>query len=311
MEKPRIVVVGSSNTDMVVKLEKLPRPGETVIGGDLIIAAGGKGANQAVASARLGGQVAFIARVGADMFGKQAIQSFQEEGLDIQYVVEDATSPTGVALIFVDREGENSIAVAPGANNKVSEGDVVTAKEKIAAAQVMLLQLETPIETVSSAARLASEEGVEVILNPAPAGQLPDSLLRHITVLTPNESESQLLTGVDVKDVGSAEKAARILLEKGLAIVIITMGAKGAFLVTEDRATLIPTTKIAAVDTTAAGDAFNGALAYALAMEEPLEDAVRFANFAGAFSATKLGAQPSLPTREELLRFRANEGDSQ
>ncbi len=311
MEKPKIVVVGSSNTDMVVKLEKLPRPGETVIGGDLIMAAGGKGANQAVASARLGGQVTFIARVGADMFGTQAIQNFKEEGLDIEHVVEDGTSRTGVALIFVDREGENSIAVAPGANNKVSAEDVGAAKEKIAAAQVMLLQLETPIETVDYAARLASEKEVKVILNPAPAAQLDDSLLRHITVLTPNESESEHLTGVNVRDVGSAEKAARILREKGIANVIITMGAKGAFLVTEDWAGLIPTITIAAVDTTAAGDAFNGALAYSLAREEPLVDAVRFANFAGAFSATKLGAQPSLPTHDELLRFRANEGDSQ
>ena len=275
------------------------------------MAAGGKGANQAVASARLGGQVTFIARVGADMFGKQAIQNFKEEGLDIEHVVEDGTSPTGVALIFVDREGENSIAVAPGANNKVSVEDVASAKGKIAAAQVMLLQLETPIETVDYAARLASEKGVKVILNPAPAAQLDDSLLRHITVLTPNESESQLLTGVNVKDVASAEKAARILREKGIANVIITMGAKGAFLGTEDRAELIPTITIAAVDTTAAGDAFNGALAYALARKEPLGDAVQFANFAGALSATKLGAQPSLPTYDELLRFRANEGDSQ
>lgn len=303
MGKPKIVVVGSSNADMVIKLERSPRPGETVIGGDFIMAAGGKGANQAVAAARLGGEITFVARVGADMFGKQAIQNFQEEGINTDYIVVDDDNPSGVALIFVDRNGENSIAVASGANNKLSEKDVAAAGEKIAGAQVMLLQLETPVETVRYAARLASEAGTKVILNPAPARQLDEALFRTITILTPNESEAELLTGVKVEDEKSAKQAVHVLRKKGVANVIITMGSQGAFLITNDQAVLIPTKKITAVDTTAAGDAFNGALAYALAMEESLDKAVRFANLAGAFSATKLGAQPSMPTREELRQF--------
>jgi len=302
MEKPKIVVVGSSNTDMVIKLERLPDPGETIIGGDFIMAAGGKGANQAVAASRLGGEVTLIARVGTDLFAKQAIQNFKEEGINTDYIVEDNANPSGVALIFVDRKGENSIAVASGANNRLSEENVAAAKEIIACAHVMLLQLETPIETVRYAAHLASEAGVKVILNPAPAKQLDEALFRTITVLTPNENETELLTDVKVEDEESAKQAAQLLRKKGVTYVIITMGAKGSFLATEDRSVLIPTRKVTAVDTTAAGDAFNGALAYALAKEEPLDEAVRFANLAGASSATKLGAQPSLPTLEELCR---------
>jgi len=305
MDKPKIVVVGSSNTDMLVKVDRLPGPGETVIGGDLVMAAGGKGANQAVAAARLGGDVTFVARVGADMFGSEARKNFDNESLDAKHVIEDGSSPTGVALIFVDGEGENSIAVAPGANRKVSKDDVDSAREEIAVAKVVLLQLEIPLDTVAYAARLASDDGVKVILNPAPAAPIDDSVLRRVTVLTPNESEAEILTGVRVKDIASADKAARTLRERGVAHVIITLGSQGAFLLTEDRATLIPAKRITAVDTTAAGDAFNGALAYALAKDEPMEDAVRFANLAGARSATKLGAQPSLPTYGELDRFRA------
>lgn len=303
MKKPKIVVVGSSNTDMVIKLERLPGPGETIIGGDFIMAAGGKGANQAVAAARLGGDVTFVARVGADIFGKQAIQNFKEDGINTDYIVEDDENPSGVALIFVDRKGENSIAVASGANSKLSEPDVTAAKEKIENACVMLLQLETPLETVRHAAHLASEAGAKVILNPAPARKLDEVLLRMITVLTPNESEAEILTGVKVEEENSAKQAAEVLRKKGVSNVIITMGAKGSFLVTENQALLIPTRKVNAVDTTAAGDAFNGALAYALAKEEPLNEAIRFANLAGAFSATKMGAQPSMPTFDELRQF--------
>ena len=303
MEKPKIVVVGSSNTDMVIKLERLPGPGETIIGGDFIMAAGGKGANQAVAAARVGGNVTFVARVGADMFGKQAIQNFQKEGINTGFIVKDDENPSGVALIFVDRKGENSIAVASGANSKLSVENVAAAEEKISCAQVMLLQLETPLKTVRYATRLASELGSKVILNPAPARELDDALLRLITVLTPNETETELLSGVKVENEKSAKQAADVLRKKGVANVIITMGAKGSFLVTEKQTVLIPTKKVKAVDTTAAGDAFNGALAYALAKEEPLDKAVEFANLAGAFSATKMGAQPSMPTHDELCQF--------
>jgi len=303
MEKPKIVVVGSSNTDMVIKLERLPGSGETIIGGDFIMAAGGKGANQAVAAARLGGEVTFVARVGADMFGKQAIRNFKKEGINTDFIVKDRKNPSGIALIFVDRKGENSIAVASGANGKLSEQDVAAAKQKIESAQVMLLQLETPLETVRYAAHLALEAGAKVILNPAPAIKLDEGLLRMITVLTPNESETELLTGVKVEDEKSAKQAAEVLRTKGIANVVITRGSKGSFLVTEDQSLLVPTKKVEALDTTAAGDAFNGALAYALAKNEPIEDAVRFANLVGAFSATKMGAQPSMPSFDEIQQF--------
>lgn len=303
MKKPKIVVVGSSNTDMVIKMERLPIPGETIIGGDFIMAAGGKGANQAVAAARLGGEVTFVARVGTDMFGKQAIQNFQHEGINTNFIIEDDFSPSGVALIFVDRKGENSIAVASGANRKLSEQDVAKAEEEIKNAKVMLLQLEIPLETVRYAVRLASETGTKVILNPAPARKLDEGLLRMITALSPNESETELLTGVKVEDEKSAKQAAEVLRAIGIANVVITMGSKGSFLVTEDQTVMVPTKKIEAVDTTAAGDAFNGALAYALAKNEPIEDAVRFANLVGAFSATKMGAQPSMPSFDEIQQF--------
>lgn len=303
MEKPKVVVVGSSNTDMVTKLERLPIPGETLIAKGFIMAAGGKGANQAVATARLGGEVTFVARVGTDIFGEQAVQNFQKEGIITDFIVKDNENPSGVALIFVDQEGENCIAVASGANSKLSPEDVTAAKEKIKDAKVLLLQLETPLETVRYAARLASEAGAKVILNPAPARELDEALLNLITILTPNESETELLTGVKVEDERSAKEAAEILRKKGVANLIITMGTKGSFLVTEEQAILIPTKKVKAVDTTAAGDAFNGALAYAIAEQKPLEEAVRFANLTGAFSATKLGAQPSMPTLDELHQF--------
>ncbi len=303
MEKPKIVVVGSSNTDMVIKLKWLPGPGETILGEDFIMAAGGKGANQAVAAARLGGDITFVARVGADIFGEQAIQNFQKEGINTDFIVMDDKNPSGVALIFVDNKGENTIAVASGANNKLSKQDVTAAEQKIKSANVMLLQLETPLETVQYAARLASEAGVKVILNPAPARELDETLLRTITVLTPNESETELLTGIKVEDEKSAKRAAEILKEKGVSDIIITMGAKGSFLIRDNKAVLIPTKEIKAIDTTAAGDAFNGALSYALANKEPLEEAVRFANLAGALSATKLGAQPSMPTYDALRQF--------
>lgn len=299
----KIVVVGSSNTDMVIKLDRLPGPGETLLGGDFIMAAGGKGANQAVAAAKLGGEVTFVARVGADVFGEQAVQGFQKEGINTRFIVEDDANPSGVALIFVDRQGENVIAVASGANGELSEHDVAAAKVEFEGAHVLLLQLEIPVITVGYAAKMATELGVKVILNPAPATALDDSLLRHVTVLTPNESEAEILTEVKVEDEASARQAAQRLLERGVANVIITMGARGALLVTVDQAVMVPTRKVEAVDTTAAGDAFNGALAVAMTEDKSLEKAVRFANMAGALSATKMGAQPSMPTSVELQAF--------
>jgi ribokinase len=299
-----IVVVGSANTDMVVQTERIPKPGETVLGGEFILAAGGKGANQAVSAARLGASVTLVARVGEDIFGDRAIQNFQQEGINTRYVFRDAGSPSGVALIIVDRKGENVISVAPGANGRLSQEDVHLASSAIEKAQVLLLQLEVPLDTVRSAARLAFEAGVKVILNPAPAQELDDDLLSHVSVLTPNETETEILTGIPVSDEESAQRAAAVLHDRGVESVIITMGARGSFISSADTHCLVPSRRITAVDTTAAGDAFNGALACTLAEGTNLETAVRLANLAGALAATRLGAQPSLPTREQLRAFR-------
>jgi ribokinase len=303
MNRPRIVVVGSSNTDMIIKLDRIPRPGETILGGQFVIAAGGKGANQAVGAARAGGQVTFVARVGQDMFGDQAIAGFQADGINVDYVFRDRSAPSGVALIFVAQDGENSIAVASGANGRLSPADVRKAKPALAAASVLVMQLETPLDAVQVAAELAAKAGVRVILNPAPARPLPDELLQRVSILTPNETEAELLTGARVDSEATAARAADRLLAKGIPTVIVTLGARGAPVTTREGQELVPGFPVQAVDTTAAGDVFNGALAVALAEERPLADAVRFANAAAAISVTRLGAQPSAPMRKEILKF--------
>ncbi len=307
MKTPRIVVVGSSNTDMVVKGQRLPAPGETVTGGQFLMAAGGKGANQAVAAARLGAQVTFVAKVGSDMFGDQAVAGYRKEGIVTDFILRDPQNATGVALILVDQKGENLISVASGANHALSPEDVQRAAEPIRAADLLVLQLEIPIETVACAASLAAEAGVPVILDPAPApaGPLDPSLLKHVTYVKPNETEAERLTGIPVRDEASARQAAAKLLESGVRCAVITMGAKGALWVDGDQSGFVPGLRVEAVDSTAAGDAFSGALACALARGLGLEEAVRYASLVGALSVTRLGAQPSLPTRQEVERFQA------
>ena len=301
MKKPSIVVVGSSNTDMIIQLARIPKPGETLLGGDFTSAAGGKGANQAVAAARSGGNVSFIARVGNDMFGEQAIAGFKRDGIYIDHVITDKSAPSGVAMIFVAKDGENSIAVAGGANARLSPADVKNAAESIRSAAMLVAQLETPLETIVTAAEIATKAGVRFILNPAPACPLPDSLLKLVSFLTPNETEAELLTGIKVIDKASASKAAAALRARGVDTVIITLGSKGALLADADGEQLIPGFKVKAVDTTAAGDTFNGALAVALAEGMAAAAAVRFANAAAAISVTRLGAQASAPSRKEIL----------
>lgn len=294
-----IAVVGSSNTDMIISMGRIPKPGETIIGGDFAMAAGGKGANQAVAAARAGGRVSFIARVGDDLFGEQAIRGFAADGIDVRHVQKDDSAPSGVALIFVGGDGENSIGVASGANARLSADDIEQAREAIQSAGVLLVQLEIPIETVRAAV-LAAARDARVILNPAPAQPLDDDLLGRVSILTPNETEAALLTGLEVQDEAGAALAAEALRRRGPEIVIITLGAKGALVSDASGTRLVPAFSVDPVDTTAAGDVFNGALAIALSEDRPLDEAVRFANAAAAISVTRPGAQPSAPRRPEI-----------
>lgn len=298
--RPSIVVVGSSNTDMVITAPRIPSPGETILGGTFLIAPGGKGANQAVAAGRLGAAVTFVARVGTDMFGDEALANYRRDGLDTTYIVRDPEAPSGVAMIVVDATGENAIVVASGANMRLTPADIDRAERVIAESTLLLLQLEVPYETVQYTVDLAVCHDTPIILNPAPARPLDDALLQQIDYLTPNETEARILTGINVVDDASADRAARMLLDRGVRIVILTLGSRGAWLATNGRGQLIPTARVQAVDTTAAGDAFNGGLAVALARGYELDEAVRFANHVGALAVTRLGAQPSMPTLDEV-----------
>lgn len=298
----QIMVIGSSNTDMVVKADKLPAPGETVIGGVFLMNPGGKGANQAVAAARLGADVTFVAKVGNDIFGKQAIQGFRQDKIRTEFVYSDPKNPSGVALIGVDEHGENSIMVAPGANAHLRPHEVIRALEAVPEARLLLLQLEIPLETVSAAIEQGARRGVKIVLNPAPAQLLPDEIYSYLFAITPNETETKLLTGITVEahDPDSLREASEWFLAKGLKNVIITLGAKGAFLYNADGGQLIAAPPVTATDTTAAGDVFNGALVVALSENRTLPDAVTFACKAASVSVTRMGAQASVPTRKEV-----------
>jgi ribokinase len=308
MARPAILVIGSSNTDLIIKAARIPKPGETILGGEFVRSAGGKGANQAVAAARAGGAVTFIARVGRDANGEQALAGFAADAINVKHVRRDAKTPSGVALIFVGKNGENSIAVASGANDKLSSADVRQAKSAFRGASVILLQLETPLPTVAAAMELATAAGVRVVLNPAPARPLPAQLLKRIFLLTPNESEAERLTGLAVTNEATAARAAEKLLARGVQNVIVTMGSRGAFVAGKDLRQMIPGFKVNAVDATGAGDVFNGALVVALAEGRPLLEAARFASAAAAISVTRFGAQPSAPTRREIQALLAMGG---
>ena len=285
---------------MVIKTEKLPAPGETILGGRFLMNPGGKGANQAVAAARLGGKVTFIGKRGNDLFGNQAMGLFMREGIDTQYIVKDPELPSGVALITVDSAGENSIVVAPGSNGNLLQEDIPVKVFESGKFGILLLQLEIPINTVEFSAINATRNNIKVILNPAPAQDLPDSLLRNIWLLIPNENEAEKLSGIKVLDFSSAETAAAEIQKKGVKNVIINMGEDGAFVKSEHFTGKIPGVKVTAVDTTAAGDVFNGAIAVALSECKELEEAVIFANKAASISVTRLGAQASAPYRHEI-----------
>ena len=295
-----VTVVGSLNMDLVARAPRIPLPGETIIGGGFRTVPGGKGANQAVAAARLGAQVSIVGRVGRDAFARSLLEAMIAAGVDHAFVGQDPQAATGIALIVVDDSGENSIVVAPGANMCLSPADVAAAERAIAAADVCLLQLEIPLESVTRAAEVAQAHGVTVILNPAPARLMPAALLSLVDVLVPNESEAALLTGHPVDDQATAEAAAGALRAMGVGTVILTLGELGALLARDGKAEHFPAFAVTPVDTTGAGDAFLGGFAVALAEGRALADAVRWGNAAGGLATTRLGAQPSLPTRAAL-----------
>jgi ribokinase len=286
--------------DLVARAPRIPEPGETIIGHEFHTLPGGKGANQAVAAARLGGQVAMVGRVGSDSFGKTLRQTMNAAGVDHSWVLQDDQARTGVALIVVDSAGQNSIVVAPGANAQLTAEDVRAAASVITGADVLLLQLETPLETVELAASIAHAHGVTVVLNPAPAQPLSEKLLQQIDVLVPNESETTLLTGQSIQRPQDAEDAASTLLDLGVGTVVLTLGARGAMLAQPGGSDRLQAFDVTPIDTTAAGDAFLGGFSVALGEGQTLTEAVRWGNAAGALATTRLGAQPSLPTREAL-----------
>jgi ribokinase len=298
--KNKIVVVGSSNTDMVLKTQRFPKPGETILGGDFFVFQGGKGANQAVAAARLGGDVSFVCKVGNDSFGNDAVAGYTKDGIDTSGILKTDTAPTGVAVITINNEGENSIVVASGANALLSVDDVKNANAILENSSWLLTQLETPLPIIEFLASYAREQKKNFILNPAPAAQLPASVYDQLFLITPNETETALLTGIEVTDEETAQKAAAVFKSKGVLNVIITMGSKGAYVDADSFQGMIESVKVKAVDTTAAGDVFNGAVAVALAEGKAWKEAVEFACKAAAVSVTKMGAQTSAPTRNEI-----------
>lgn len=304
----KLVVVGSSNMDLVVRSPHIPISGETILGGDFLMVPGGKGANQAVAIAKLGAHALFVARLGDDVFGQQSLENLKQEKVDTRFVTLTPGTPSGVALITVDQAGNNAIVVAPGANAKLSPDDVYRAQSEICSAGAVVAQLEVPLATVHCAAELAHRAGVVFVLNPAPAQKLAPELLRMATVLTPNEVEAEILTGVRVTDPDSACAAADRLVAAGVKAVIVTMGAKGFLLAQGAAREYIEGERVKVVDTTAAGDAFTGSLAVGLGQGHSLSDSALFANRAAALCVTKRGAQPSMPTMEEVCAFMPTRG---
>jgi ribokinase len=298
----KIIVIGSCNTDMVIRTQKMPQPGETVLGGEFMINQGGKGANQAVAVAKLGGNTMFVGKVGNDIFGNRTVELLSKVGIDTSQVTVSTDKPSGVALINVDASGENAIAVASGANGALSCADIDAIESEIADAALIIMQLEIPIDTVEHAAAIAKKHGVLVVLNPAPAPTtpLPPTLLSNVDIIIPNKTEAEKISGVEITDDASAEDAIKVIHGMGVTTVIFTLGSKGALLNVDGNSTLIPSYKVKAVDTTAAGDTFCGALCVAISEGKTLLDAVKFANRAASVTITRMGAQQSIPFRDEL-----------
>jgi len=301
--RPAIVVVGSANMDMVVKLIRSPRPGETVFGRTFGMFPGGKGANQAVCAAKLGARTTFIGKVGPDVLGRRLKETMRQAGVQLTHLMTDPAASTGTAMISVDASGENQIIVVSGANMQITPADIRKHRRAFSGARVVLSQLEIPLESVRETLRAAKEAGCTVVLNPAPARPLPRSILRNVDYLTPNETEAEILTGVAVRDLATAERAARRLIGLGVGTVIVTLGKRGCFMVCAGGKLHVPALKVKAVDTTAAGDAFNGSLALALARGKSPAEAMCFASSVAAFSVTRMGAQVSMPWPKELRAF--------
>ena len=298
-----VVVLGGANIDYLVRGEALPKPGETVDGFEFLKAGGGKGANQAVAAARLGARVAFIGRVGRDESGDELLDLLRAEKIDVQLVTRDSRAPTGVALVMVDCSAEKQIMVAPGANQRLSPREVRRAKELIAGAQVLLTQFEIPMDSVLEAARIAGESGVPLVIDPAPPRPVPPELVRRAAIIRPNSAEAEAIAGIKVTDLASARRAADRLLEMGAGAVATQAGEEGDLLVWNSDEQLFPRLRVKAVDATGAGDAFAAGLAVALSEKRSLVEAGAFANAAAALATTRFGAQPAMPRRQDVLRL--------
>lgn len=296
-----IYVIGSSNTDMVVKTDRLPLPGETLLGGTFFLNPGGKGANQAVAAARLGGRVSFVTNLGNDLFGSQALEHFQQENINTEFVNLDDNEPSGVALINVDAKGENTIVVAPGANNNLTAQELIPFFKSVKAPALVLVQFEIPIASVELIIQECAAKHIPIIVNPAPANKINEALWKHVFAVTPNESEAEVLTGIKISSEESIKAAAQNLLDKGIQNVIITLGKRGAFWKNKVDEGFVSALNVNPVDTTAAGDCFNGALAVAIAEGKTIEEAVDFGCQAASISVTIMGAQASMPYRSEII----------
>lgn len=304
----KLVVLGSINADHILNLESFPKPGETLTGSQYQVAFGGKGANQAVAAGRSGADIAFIACVGDDDTGRRVCAQLASDNIDIAPVATVAGEATGVALIFVNAQGENVIGISAGANSALTPERVNAQHDRIAQASALLMQLESPVESVLAAAKIAKQNDTAVILNPAPARALSDELLGLVDIITPNETEAEKLAGVKVETDDDAARAAQCLHDKGISTVIITLGSRGVWASRDGQGQRVPGFKVEAVDTIAAGDTFNGALVTALLEEKPLPEAIRFAHAAAAIAVTRRGAQPSVPWRHEIDGFLKQQG---
>jgi ribokinase len=300
MNNNRILVIGSSNTDMTVVADRLPVPGETVLGGKFAMGQGGKGANQAVAAQRLGGNVSFICKIGRDIFGENSLKEYQKDGIDTSKVM-FSDQPSGVALISVDTQAENCIVVASGANGDITVEDIEANRKDIEEAAILLLQLEIPVDAVVRAAKIGHEAGVYVVLNPAPACDLPEEIYQYLSLIIPNQTEIALMTGIQANDEEGAANAVKALQSKGTKDVIVTMGSKGSMVYHDGQATFVPSKKVNAVDTTAAGDTYCGGLCVALAEGKDIIEAAKFATASSALTVQKRGAQDSIPYRKDII----------